>query len=39
MSVYVDSFGEVGTIRWFAGYADLAAMEKVGNQIFMDQEH
>ena len=39
MSVYMDSFGEVGTIRWFADYADLAALEKVGNQLLVDQEY
>ncbi len=39
MSVYMDSFGEVGTVRWFADYADLAAMEKLGNQILVDQEY
>ena len=39
VSVYMDSFGEIGTIRWFCDYADLAAMEKVGNQLNTDQEY
>ncbi len=39
MSVYLDSFGEVGTIRWFADYPDLAALEKMGNQLLVDQEY
>jgi len=39
VSVYVDSFGEIGTIRWFCDYEDLAAMEKVGNQLNTDQEY
>ncbi len=33
ISVYLDSFGEVGTIRWFIDYKDMAAMEKVGDQL------
>ena len=39
VSVYMDSFGEIGTIRWFCDYADLATMEKVTNQIDKDQEY
>jgi len=39
LSVYLDSFGEIGTIRWFGDYADLATMEKVGNEINTDQEY
>jgi uncharacterized alpha/beta hydrolase family protein len=39
VSVYLDSFGEIGTIRWFCDYADLATMEKVMNQIEADQEY
>ena len=38
-SVYMDSFGEYGTIRWFCDFADLAAVEKVGNQLMADQEY
>ena len=38
-SVYLDSFGEYGTIRWFCDFADLAALEKVGNQLMADQEY
>jgi len=39
MTLYVDCFGEVGTIRWFADYPDLAAVEKVRNQILPDHEY
>jgi hypothetical protein len=39
VSVYMDSFGEINTIRWFCDYADLATMEKVMSQISMDQEY
>jgi uncharacterized alpha/beta hydrolase family protein len=39
VSVYMDSFGEVGTIRWFVDYADFAAFEKLGNQLLADQEY
>jgi branched-subunit amino acid aminotransferase/4-amino-4-deoxychorismate lyase len=39
MSVYLDSFGEVGTIRWFNDYTDLAALEKIRNQLLADQEY
>jgi hypothetical protein len=39
VSVYMDYFGELGTIRWFCDYADLAALEKVGNQLLADQEY
>ncbi len=39
LSVYMDSFGDFGTIRWFCDYADLAAMEKVGHQLLADKEY
>ena len=39
VSVYMDYFGEYGTIRWFCDYPDLAALEKVGNQLVADQEY
>ena len=35
-TVYLDSFGEYGTIRWFADHADLATLEKFGHEIFAD---
>ena len=38
-SVYMDFFGEAGTISWFNDYADLAALEKVRNQLMTDQEY
>ena len=38
-SVYLDCFGESGTIRWFTDYTDLAALEKVMNQVLADQEY
>jgi hypothetical protein len=39
VSAYMDSFGEIGTIRWFCDFADLAALEKLGNQLNTDQEY
>jgi hypothetical protein len=38
-TVYMDSFGEYGTIRWFGDYADLASLEKLGYQLFADPEY
>ena len=38
-TVYLDSFGEYGTIRWFWDCDDLATLEKVGSQLFADQEY
>ncbi|MCE5263875.1 MAG: hypothetical protein LLG97_10115 [Deltaproteobacteria bacterium] len=38
-TVYIDSFGEYGTIRWFWDCADLATLEKVGLQLFADPEY
>ena len=39
MGVYLDIFGEAGTIRWVNDYADLGAFEKVRNQLLADQEY
>jgi uncharacterized alpha/beta hydrolase family protein len=39
VSVYMDSFGEVGTIRWFCDYEDLASIEKIGKQLITDKEY
>jgi len=39
VSVYMDSFGELGTIRWFIDFADLAALEKFMNRVMGDKEH
>lgn len=39
VSVYMDSFGEIGTIRWFCDYEDLASMENVAKQLTADQEY
>jgi len=38
-TVYLDSFGEYGTIRWFWDCNDLATWEKVVNQLFADPEY
>jgi len=38
-SVYFETFGKVGTIRWFTDHADFAAYEKVRNQYLADQEY
>ena len=37
--VYMDAFGEVGTIRWEADYADLATFERVQNAVLTDPEY
>ena len=39
VSVYMDFFGEIGTIRWFCDYENLATMEKIMNQLNTDQEY
>ncbi len=36
--VFMDAFGEVGTIRWIIDYEDFASMEKVQNQVMSDPE-
>lgn len=38
VGVFVDSFGEIRTIRWCADYADFASWEKVQSQILADPE-
>jgi len=38
-TVYLDSFGEYGTIRWFWDCADLATLEKMGAQLLTDPEY
>ena len=38
-SVYMDSFGEMGTIRWFMDFNDLAAFEKVQSQALADEAY
>ena len=39
IDVFMDSFGDYGTVRWIADYDDLASLEKVGKQIADDQEY
>jgi hypothetical protein len=39
VSVYMDIFGEIGTIRWYCDYEDLSTFERVGSQIEKDQEY
>src|SRR5512139_802357 len=39
VGVYMDSFGEIGTLRWFCDYEDLAALERVGKQLNTDKEY
>ena len=39
VTVYLDSFGEFGTIRWFADSADLASLEKLQHQLNADHEY
>ena len=38
LSVYMDCFGEVGTLRWFEDLENLAAVEKRTQQLMADQE-
>jgi len=35
--VFFDSFGDFGTIRWIVDYDDLAALEKVRDQMIADE--
>lgn len=37
--VYMDSVGEIGTLRWEIDYADLATYEKTMNAVMNDQEY
>jgi hypothetical protein len=39
IQVFVDVFGEGGTVRWIVDYEDLAALEKAQNQFRDDQEY
>jgi len=39
VQVFMDSFGEMTTIRWVVDYKDLASLEKVGYQMMADQEY
>ena len=36
--VFLDSFGEVGTIRWCSDYEDFASWEKISDQMFAAPE-
>ena len=38
LSVYMDCFGEAGTLRWFEDFENLAAVEKRMQQGMGDQE-
>jgi len=38
LSVYMDCFGEVGTLRWFADFENLAGVEKRLQELMTDQE-
>lgn len=39
VTAYLDSFGEFGTLRWFADFADLATLEKQQHQLNADKEY
>jgi len=39
LSVYMDCFGQAGTVRWFEDFENLAAQEKRMQQIMADQEY
>lgn len=36
-SVYLNSLGKLGTLRWFADYEDLATYERVTLKLSVDQ--
>jgi hypothetical protein len=38
-SVYMDSFGDYLTIRWFTEYESLAAGEQITEKFMADQEY
>jgi hypothetical protein len=37
IDVFLDAFGDSGTVRWIVDYEDLATLEKVMNQLMGDQ--
>jgi hypothetical protein len=37
VSVWLDSFGQMGTMRWSIDFPDLASVEKVQTQMLADQ--
>jgi hypothetical protein len=39
ISVMMDSFGPVGTLRWMVDFPSLADCEKVQTQMMMDQDY
>ena len=39
VQVFIDSFGDMTTLRWVVDYESLAAMEQVGLQMMADQEY
>ena len=39
VNVYLDTVGNVGSIRWIVDYDDMAAFEKVTNQVLADKEY
>jgi hypothetical protein len=38
VGIFLDGFGEVGTIRWFVDYENLASLEKIMDQIYADPD-
>ncbi len=39
VDVFLDAFGDTGTIRWSVEYEDLAALEKVQAQVMADSAY
>jgi hypothetical protein len=39
VQVFIDSFGDMTTLRWVVDYESLAAMEQVNTQMMSDQEY
>jgi len=39
LDVFMDCFGELGTLRWFADFENLGAVETRMQQVLADQEY
>ena len=39
VSVWLDSFGQVGALRWTIDFGDLASIERVQSQMLTDQQY
>src|SRR5579863_9158423 len=39
VSVWIDAFGDINTVRWTIDYADLAAIDKANAQLMADGDY